>query len=132
MAIYTRKSLIHGVTIICLLTSNIAGDTSLHHVLLGINIGLNSAVGPTYLSEISPDNLVSFFGVSFQLGCAFGIFFAQLFGLKWIFGTSDLWVFVFGVSIIISVIQIILAFWAPESYVYYSYHGKHEEALKRN
>ena len=95
----------------------------LGRAFLGVNIGLNSEVGPTYLSEISPDELSSFFGSSFQLGVSLGIFFAQLFGLKWFLGTSDLWVFIYLVSVIISILQIIVAFSAPESYVYYSYHG---------
>jgi SP family facilitated glucose transporter-like MFS transporter 1 len=77
--------------------------------IVGINAGLASGkywevrsllvvsgIVPMFLTELSPIKLRGAFGSIPQLVVATSIFVAQLFGLPFIFGTKDKWIWMFG------------------------------------
>lgn len=83
--------------------------------LIGLNCGLNTALVPMYLSEISTVNLRGSLGTVSQLGVTLGLLFSQVLGLKDILGTRELWPFLFGFAFIPAILQLIMLPFCPES-----------------
>ena len=73
--------------------------------LAGVVCGLFSGIFPMYLNECSPKNLRGRIGVINQLSIVLGIFFVNIFGLKDVLGTSDLWPVIFGLSLVPTLIH---------------------------
>lgn len=84
--------------------------------LFGVQGGMSCTFIPTYLSEISPAALRGQTGVIHQLCITIGIMIAQLFGLRQILGSLDLWHYLLAMPIIPAVIgAIVLVLFLPES-----------------
>ena len=96
--------------------------------LCGINVGVNSAVAPLYINEISPENSKGAFGACFQFGVTFGIVIANLLGLTYIMGTEDLWPWLLALGAVPCIVQVLLCFCSPETPTYLLSNGKIIEA----
>ncbi|CAH1799335.1 unnamed protein product [Owenia fusiformis] len=83
--------------------------------MMGINCGISTGVAPLYLSEIAPTNLRGTSGTINQFAIVVGILVAQVLGLKQILGTSDLWPYLVGTTLIPSVIQLLCLPCCPET-----------------
>lgn len=53
--------------------------------------GINTGVGPLYLSEIAPTSLRGLCGTFNQLAITFGVLVAEIMGLDIALGTESLW-----------------------------------------
>lgn len=82
---------------------------------IGINSGLNAGIVPMYLSEMSPAHLKGAIGSSYQLVITISILLATVFGLPQCLGTSNLWPFLFGLTIIPAIFQLCTLPLCPES-----------------
>lgn len=82
---------------------------------IGLNCGLNTALVPMYLTEISTINIRGALGTVSQLGVTIGLLFSQVLGLKEILGTKDLWPFLFGIAFIPAILQLMMLPFCPES-----------------
>lgn len=82
---------------------------------IGLNCGLNTALVPMYLSEISSVKMRGALGTVSQLGVTVGLLFSQVLGLKQILGTKDYWPFLFGFAFIPTILQLIMLPFCPES-----------------
>ncbi|KAI6228454.1 General substrate transporter domain containing protein [Aphelenchoides besseyi] len=83
--------------------------------VVGLACGLASGLVPMYLTEISPSNYRGTLGSVHQLLVTISILFGQILGLPYIFGTANLWPFIFAFSVIPSVIQLATLVVCPES-----------------
>lgn len=110
------------------------GFYPLFHVgrfIIGLNAGIGSSVVPMFITEIAPVNWRGALGTLPQLLVCISILISQIFGLKEILGTVELWPYIFGwfslydwifyifgfsaVPLVPSVLQIIALFFVPES-----------------
>ncbi|CAF0874577.1 unnamed protein product [Adineta steineri] len=82
---------------------------------LGLACGYGSSVAPTYINEVSPMNLRGTLGASFQLGVVLLLFVSQVISLKPILGSETTWHYALGLPIVLSVLQVILLCFVPES-----------------
>lgn len=82
---------------------------------IGLNCGLNTALVPMYLTEISTVNMRGALGTVSQLGVTVGLLLSQVLGLKEILGTKDYWPFLFGFAFVPAVLQLIMLPFCPES-----------------
>lgn len=94
----------------------------------GIFAGLFSGLVPMYLNEIAPQNLRGLLGTSNQLFLVIGIAFSNIFGLKFIFGTEDLWPLLTGALLVPAVVHLFGLFFATESPKYLFSKNRKEEA----
>ena len=83
--------------------------------IIGINAGLNSGLVPMYLTEVSPINLRGSLGSTNQLLVTISILFAQILGLPYIFGSVDLWPYIFAFSIVPVIFMLVTLPFCPES-----------------
>ncbi|OQR75036.1 solute carrier family 2 [Tropilaelaps mercedesae] len=65
-------------------------------LVIGFNCGLNTALVPMYLLEISPLQLRGGLGTVSQLGVTVGMLLSQILGLPVILGTKEGWPYLFG------------------------------------
>ncbi|XP_048578283.1 solute carrier family 2, facilitated glucose transporter member 3 isoform X2 [Nematostella vectensis] len=84
-------------------------------IFIGINAGLNTAVVPIYLSEISPIQLRGSLGTLNQFGICFGILLGYIFGLKEVLGSGSKWPWLIGFSIVPAIIQMMTLPFCPRS-----------------
>jgi len=101
-------------------------------LLVGLTAGLNTVLGPMYLSEVAPVKLRGGIGVLNQLAVTIGIFSSQILGLSEILGNDDGWPWLLAITSVVPLIQlIILVPFCPRSprYVFLSL-GQEEEARK--
>ncbi|XP_037370289.1 solute carrier family 2, facilitated glucose transporter member 3 isoform X2 [Talpa occidentalis] len=84
-------------------------------LIIGLFCGLCTGFVPMYIGEVSPTALRGAFGTLNQLGIVVGILVAQIFGLKGILGTEDLWPVLLGLTIVPAVIQSAALPFCPES-----------------
>lgn len=82
---------------------------------IGLNCGLNTALVPMYLSEISTVRLRGALGTVSQLGVTVGLLLSQVLGLKEILGTKESWPFLFGFAFIPAIMQLMMLPFCPES-----------------
>ncbi|GBM55609.1 Glucose transporter type 1 [Araneus ventricosus] len=98
--------------------------------IIGINCGINTALVPMYLSEISPLTLRGGLGTVNQLGITIGLLLSQVLGIEAILGTAGGWPFLFGISVIPAVLQLLILPLCPESPRYLLI-SKQQESLAR-
>ncbi|KAK2505717.1 hypothetical protein MC885_019537 [Smutsia gigantea] len=100
-------------------------------LIIGLFCGLCTGFVPMYIGEISPTALRGAFGTLNQLGIVIGILVAQIFGLKVIFGTEELWPVLLGFTIIPAVLQSAALPFCPESPRFLLINRKEEDNAKK-
>ncbi|XP_022243647.1 glucose transporter type 1-like isoform X2 [Limulus polyphemus] len=99
-------------------------------LFIGFNCGLNTALVPMYLSEISPLTLRGGLGTLNQLALTIGLFLSQVFGVQFALGTSTGWPYLLGIAVIPAILQLCLLPFCPESPRYLLI-SKQQESLAR-
>ncbi|XDA83838.1 hypothetical protein R6Z07F_013705 [Ovis aries] len=99
-------------------------------LVIGVFCGLCTGFVPMYIEEISPTTLRGAFGTLNQLGIVIGILVAQIFGLKVILGTKDLWPLLLGFTIVPAIIQCAALPFCPESPRFLLINRREEEKAK--
>jgi len=84
-------------------------------LVIGINSGLNAGLAPMYLSEISPTALRGAVGTVYQLIITISILLSQILGMTNVLGNDAGWPFLFGLTVIPGVLQLITLPFCPES-----------------
>ncbi|XP_035585043.1 solute carrier family 2, facilitated glucose transporter member 3 isoform X1 [Zalophus californianus] len=102
----------------------------LGRLVIGIFCGLCTGFVPMYIGEVSPTALRGAFGTLNQLGIVIGILVAQIFGLKVIMGTEELWPLLLGFTIIPAVLQSAALPFCPESPRFLLINRKEEESAR--
>lgn len=87
----------------------------LGRLVVGFNSGVNSGLAPMYLTEISPVNLRGAVGSVHQLVVTISILISQIFGLKYLLGTADLWPLLFALVAFPAIFQLVTLPLCPES-----------------
>jgi len=98
--------------------------------IIGMNSGANMAIAPMYLTEIAPLKYRGRFGTLGQLGVVSTILISQVFGLKEILGTSELWPLLLGLTGVFALFQIIILPFCKESPRYLLVEKNKEEKAK--
>ncbi|XP_013785493.2 glucose transporter type 1-like [Limulus polyphemus] len=99
-------------------------------LIIGFNCGLNTALVPMYLSEISPVALRGGLGTVNQLAVTVGLLLSQVFGVHFLLGTTRGWPYLLAIAIIPAILQLCLLPLCPESPRYLLIY-KQEESLAR-
>jgi len=84
-------------------------------LVIGVNSGLNAGVAPMYLTEISPTALRGAVGTIYQLIITISILLSQVLGMNMVLGNDAGWPFLFGLTVIPGVLQLITLPFCPES-----------------
>ncbi|XP_041356553.1 glucose transporter type 1-like [Gigantopelta aegis] len=84
-------------------------------LLVGFNCGLYTGLSPLYLSEIATTNIRGALGVLHQLFIVSGILLSQILGFPEIFGNSQHWDLLLGLTVVPCLIQLLVMPWNPES-----------------
>ncbi|XP_013113676.1 solute carrier family 2, facilitated glucose transporter member 1 isoform X2 [Stomoxys calcitrans] len=87
----------------------------LGRLLVGLASGLTTASVPMYLTEIAPFALRGTFGVFCAVGVTGGVVVGQVFSLRDIFGTDELWHYAFSFYIVLVIICYLPSYIYPES-----------------
>lgn len=87
----------------------------LGRLLTGIAAGSITCVLPMYLIELAPGSLIGVMGVICPLGINIGLLCAQIFGLNYILGTSELWPYLLSLFIIVNIPTTVVLFFFPQS-----------------
>lgn len=103
----------------------------LGRLVIGIFCGLCTGFVPMYIGEISPTALRGAFGTLNQLGIVIGILVAQVFGLKVILGTEELWPVLLGFTILPALLQSIALPFCPESPRFLLINKKEEDNARK-
>ncbi|MFF7796792.1 sugar porter family MFS transporter [Streptomyces olivaceus] len=96
-------------------------------VVLGIAVGIATAMIPVYLSEISPALRRGSFTGLFQVMITVGVLAASLVGLA--FTPSEGWRWMFGLGVVPAFVMFVGSLRLPESPRWLVDHGREEEAL---
>lgn len=83
--------------------------------VIGINSGLNAGLTPMYLAEISPMHLRGAVGTVYQLVITISILLSQILGMESLMGTEVLWPWLFCLTLIPAIVQVITLPFCPES-----------------
>ncbi|XP_004692986.1 PREDICTED: solute carrier family 2, facilitated glucose transporter member 3 [Condylura cristata] len=102
----------------------------LGRLIIGLFCGLCTGFVPMYIGEVSPTALRGAFGTLNQLGIVVGILVAQIFGLKGILGTEELWPLLLGLTIVPAIIQSVSLPFCPESPRFLLINRKEEDRAK--
>ncbi|XP_028893470.2 solute carrier family 2, facilitated glucose transporter member 3 isoform X2 [Zeugodacus cucurbitae] len=101
----------------------------LGRLIVGLASGLTTAILPMYLTEIAPLALRGTFGVLCSMGVTGGVVVGQVFSLRYIFGTEELWHYALSFYIILVAVCFLPAYYFPESPKYlYIVRNDHELA----
>uniref|UniRef100_A0A673ALX2 Solute carrier family 2, facilitated glucose transporter member 3-like n=1 Tax=Sphaeramia orbicularis TaxID=375764 RepID=A0A673ALX2_9TELE len=84
-------------------------------LIIGVFCGLCTGLTPMYVGEVSPTAVRGAFGTLHQLGVVIGILVAQIFGLEFLLGSSELWPLLLALTILPAVLQSIMLPFCPES-----------------
>lgn len=99
--------------------------------LVGLASGLTTASVPMYLSECAPLTLRGALGVCCSMGVTGGVVVGQVFNLRNIFGTPDLWHYGLSFYVVLVIVCYLPSYYFPESpkWLYIVKHDR--EAAKR-
>ncbi|KAL1140215.1 hypothetical protein AAG570_000147 [Ranatra chinensis] len=95
--------------------------------VIGLNCGLNAGLAPMYLSEISPTKIRGAVGSMYQLMITISIMIAQLLGLQSVLGSENIWHYLFLLTGVPAIIQLVGFLFAPESPKYYLEEKQNED-----
>ena len=84
-------------------------------LIIGINSGLNAGLAPMYLTEISPTALRGAVGTVYQLIITISILLSQILGMNVVLGNDAGWPFLFGLTVVPGLLQLITLPFCPES-----------------
>ncbi|KAF6206824.1 hypothetical protein GE061_018060 [Apolygus lucorum] len=98
--------------------------------IIGINAGLNTGIGPMYLSEISPTRLRGSITAVYSLSMTIFILLSQIVGTDMVLGTEQLWPYILYLVLIPAVYQILALIWSPESPKYLLEINNDKKAIK--
>lgn len=110
----------------CALLSHSAAPLVIYRLIGGLGVGILSAVIPTYITEISPDELRGTFVSFYQLFVVVGILVAYCSNYAFA-GMADNWHLMLGLPLVFAIIDIILLFFLPESPIWLAQKGQTEE-----
>lgn len=99
-------------------------------LIIGVNCGLNTALVPMYLLEISPVPLRGGLGTVSQVGVTVGMLLSQILGIQVILGTEEGWPYLLAIAVIPAILQLVLLPLCPESPRYLLI-SKQQESLAR-
>lgn len=101
----------------------------LGRLLVGLASGLTTATLPMYLAEIAPLVLRGTLGVFCAVGVTGGVVVGQVFSLRYIFGTAELWHYALSFYIVLVIICYLPSYYYPESPKYlYIVRGDRDQA----
>ncbi|XP_017335604.1 solute carrier family 2, facilitated glucose transporter member 1 [Ictalurus punctatus] len=83
--------------------------------IVGFYSGLSTGLVPMYVGEVAPTALRGALGTLHQLAIVIGILIAQVFGLKEIMGTANLWPYLLGFTFVPALLQCFLLPLCPKS-----------------
>uniref|UniRef100_A0A8C5MY38 Major facilitator superfamily (MFS) profile domain-containing protein n=1 Tax=Leptobrachium leishanense TaxID=445787 RepID=A0A8C5MY38_9ANUR len=83
--------------------------------IIGVFSGFCTGLVPMYIGELAPTRLRGALGTLNQLGIVVGILIAQIFGLKFILGSEQLWPLLLGITVLLSLIQCVILPFCPKS-----------------
>ncbi|XP_078336749.1 solute carrier family 2, facilitated glucose transporter member 1-like [Crassostrea virginica] len=86
-----------------------------HRALVGLHCGLNVSLASLYLAEISPKKIRGAIGTCHQLFITVGILWSNIMGVSKLFGTKDLWEWVFIFNAFPALVCLIGLPFCPES-----------------
>ncbi|XP_054739317.1 solute carrier family 2, facilitated glucose transporter member 3 [Anastrepha obliqua] len=87
----------------------------LGRLIVGLASGLTTAILPMYLTEIAPLALRGTFGVFCPIGVTGGVVVGQVFSLRYVFGTEDLWHYALSFYMLLVAVCYLPAYYFPES-----------------
>ncbi|KAJ7316961.1 hypothetical protein JRQ81_003123 [Phrynocephalus forsythii] len=99
--------------------------------LIGITIGIYSAVVPIYLGEISPVNSRGIIGMVPQLFLSLGVLLAQVLALREVMGTLEGWSIIMCLSGFLALFQFIIVSDFPDSPRYLLIQRNNEEEARK-
>ena len=103
----------------------------LGRLLVGLASGLTTATLPMYLTEVAPLALRGTLGVFCAVGVTGGVVVGQVFSLRNVFGTADLWHYALSFYVVLVIICYLPAYYYPESPKYlYIIKGDRERAYQ--
>lgn len=101
----------------------------LGRILAGLASGLTTTVLPMYLIELAPLSLSGTMGVLCSMGVTGGVVVGQVFSLRELFGSDDLWHFALAFYALLVIAAFCTYRWWPESPKYlYAIAGEKERA----
>lgn len=86
-----------------------------HRALVGLHCGLNVSLASLYLAEISPKKIRGAIGTCHQLFITVGILWSNIMGVSKLFGTKELWEWVFIFNAFPALVCLIGLPFCPES-----------------
>lgn len=84
-------------------------------LVIGVNAGLNAGVALMYLSEIAPVALRGAVGTVYQLILTISILLSQILGMNNVLGNDAGWPYLFGLTLIPGILQLVTLPFCPES-----------------
>ncbi|MBB4689177.1 sugar porter family MFS transporter [Amycolatopsis jiangsuensis] len=103
-----------------------AGVLIVSRIVLGLAVGIATAMIPVYLSEIAPAPRRGTFAGLFQVMITIGVLAASLIGLA--FTPSGGWRWMFGLGVVPSIVMLLGSLRLPESPRWLVEHGREDEA----
>ncbi|XP_039253378.2 solute carrier family 2, facilitated glucose transporter member 3-like [Styela clava] len=97
-------------------------------LVVGVACGIDTALAPLYLTEISPIQLRGVLGISNQLGIVIAIMISQILGLEEVLGTVEYWPYLIVLCGAFTVYQFLTLPFCPETPTYLLSQGMEDEA----
>nr|CDS17006.1 solute carrier family 2 facilitated glucose [Echinococcus granulosus] len=99
-------------------------------VLVGFACGAFTGIAPVYLAEIAPVSIRGMSGIMHQLAIVSAILVSQILGLQELMGSTKLWPYLLGLTILPSVVLLLLFWICPDSPRYILLNSRDLEGAK--